>query len=81
MKTAISIPDPLFEAAERFAQRMGMSRSQLYAVALQEYLQAHKREQITNQLDAVYAGEDSSLDPILVKLQAHTLAEESDATW
>jgi len=77
MKTAISIPDPLFEAAEQFAKRMGLSRSELYAVALQEYLQAHKQDQITQQLDAVYADEDSSLDPILVKLQAHTLSKEN----
>ncbi|MDJ0800728.1 MAG: ChpI protein [Calothrix sp. MO_167.B12] len=77
MKTAISIPDPLFEAAEQFAKRMGLSRSQLYAVALQEYLQAHKREQITKQLDSVYADEDSSLDPFFVQLQAHTLSEEN----
>lgn len=77
MKTAISVPDPLFEAAEQYAKRMGLSRSELYAVALQEYLQAHKREQITQQLDAVYADEDSSLDPLFVQLQAQTLAEEN----
>jgi metal-responsive CopG/Arc/MetJ family transcriptional regulator len=76
MKTAISIPDSLFEAAEQFAKRMGLSRSELYAVALQEYLQAHKQEQITQQLDAVYADEDSSLDPFFVQLQSHTLPEE-----
>ncbi len=76
MKTAISIPDSLFEAAEQFAKRMGLSRSKLYAVALQEYLQAHKRDKITKQLDAVYADEDSSLDPLFVQLQAQTLSED-----
>jgi metal-responsive CopG/Arc/MetJ family transcriptional regulator len=78
MKTAISIPDALFDAAEQFAKRIGLSRSELYAVALQEYLQAHKQDQVTKQLDAVYAREDSSLDPLFVQLQAHTLSEE---TW
>ncbi|MBV9388034.1 MAG: hypothetical protein JOZ78_16545 [Chroococcidiopsidaceae cyanobacterium CP_BM_ER_R8_30] len=77
MKTAISIPNPLFEAAEQFAKRMGLSRSELYAVALREDLQVHKRNQITRQLDAVYADEDSSLDPLFVKLQAHMLSEEN----
>ncbi|MBN3925838.1 ChpI protein [Nostoc sp. NMS4] len=77
MKTAISIPDPLFEAAEEFAKRMGLSRSQLYAVALQEYLRSHKPDEITKQLDAVYADEDSNLDPLFVKLQAHTISEEN----
>jgi metal-responsive CopG/Arc/MetJ family transcriptional regulator len=78
MKTAISLPDPLFQAAEQFAKRMGLSRSELYAVALQEYLQVHKQEQITKQLDAVYADEDSSIDPFFIKLQANTISEE---TW
>ena len=77
MKTAISIPDPLFEAAEEFAKRMGLSRSQLYAVALKEYLRSHKPDQITQQLDAVYVDEDSSLDPLFVRLQAHTISEEN----
>ncbi|MEH1939261.1 MAG: ChpI protein [Nostoc sp.] len=77
MKIAISIPDPLFEAAEKFAKLMGLSRSQLYAVALQEYLRSHKQDQITQQLDAVYADEDSSLDPLFVKLETHTISEEN----
>ena len=78
MKTAISIPDALFEAAEQFAKRMGLSRSELYAVALREYLQVHKQDEITKQLDAVYADEDSSLEPFFVQLQTDTLSKE---TW
>ncbi|NMG19765.1 ChpI protein [Brasilonema bromeliae] len=78
MKTAISIPDNLFEAAESFAKQMGLSRSELYAIALQEYLQVHRCDRITEQLDAVYADEDSSVDPFFVQLQAHTLPKE---TW
>jgi metal-responsive CopG/Arc/MetJ family transcriptional regulator len=77
MKTAISIPDPLFEAAEKFAQHKGLSRSQLYAIALQEYLQSHQPDQITQQLDAIYADEDSSIDPLFVSLQAHTISEDN----
>lgn len=77
MKTVISIPDPLFEAAEQFAKHKGLSRSQLYAVALQEYLQLHKPDQITQQLDAVYANEDSSIDQLFVSLQIHSLKYKS----
>ena len=77
MKTAISIPNPLFEAAEQFAKHKGLSRSQLYAVALQEYLESHKPDQITQQLDTIYADEDSSIDPLFVSLQAHTISEEN----
>ncbi len=64
--------------SDRYAKRMNLSRSELYAVALQEYLQAHRCDRITEQLDAVYADEVSRLDPFFVQLQAHTLPEE---TW
>ncbi len=76
MKTAISIPDELFESAEQFAQRRGMSRSELYATALRQYLQEHRSEGITEQLDAIYSTEPSSLDPALVHLQARSLPKD-----
>lgn len=38
MKTAISVPDGLFERADRLAHRLGKSRSQVYREALAEYL-------------------------------------------
>ncbi len=73
MKTAVSIPDELFESAERFARWRGVSRSELYAMALRQYLQEHRSEGITEQLDAIYATEPSSVDPVLAHLQAHSL--------
>jgi metal-responsive CopG/Arc/MetJ family transcriptional regulator len=76
MKTAISLPDPLFAAAEQFAQDKGLSRSELYARALQFYLQAHQSQAVTEALNQVYAEEDSSLDPALAAAQSHALAEE-----
>lgn len=47
MKTAVSVPDELFEAAERQAQRTKKSRSQLYAEALAEYLARHAPDEVT----------------------------------
>ena len=38
MKTAISLPDELFEEAESLASRLGMSRSGLYAAALEDFM-------------------------------------------
>lgn len=81
MKTAISIPDGLFESAEGFARRQGMTRSELYARALDAYLAEHKAEGITERLDVVYAGEsakESRLDPLLERMQADSLAVEDD---
>ena len=54
MKTAISIPDDVFDRAEREAQRLGMSRSQLYVTALRRFLEEYESSRITKQLDEVY---------------------------
>jgi metal-responsive CopG/Arc/MetJ family transcriptional regulator len=41
MKTAISLPDSVFEEAEALAQQLGLSRSELYTKALQAYLKKY----------------------------------------
>jgi metal-responsive CopG/Arc/MetJ family transcriptional regulator len=74
MKTAISIPDSVYEQAERYARRKGITRSELYRQALQLYLE--REETIVEQLNAVYDKEDSTLDPLLEKLQYRTLTGE-----
>ena len=76
MKTAISVPDEVFKQAERYAKQTGLSRSELYAKALAEYLEAHRRSRITEKLNAVYATEDSRLDPVLEKMQWASLPKE-----
>lgn len=76
MKTAISIPDEVFDAAEKLATRLGMSRSQLYATALRQYLEAHRSRGVTARLDAVYNDNDSSLDLRVAEAQTTSLGEE-----
>jgi metal-responsive CopG/Arc/MetJ family transcriptional regulator len=51
MKTVISIPDPLFHAAEELAKRTQRSRSQLYADALREYLTRQADEVVTEAMN------------------------------
>lgn len=55
MKTAISIPDDLFVAADALARELGQSRSHLYAQAVREYLARHSADSITEALNAVWA--------------------------
>jgi metal-responsive CopG/Arc/MetJ family transcriptional regulator len=63
MKVAVSIPDPVFEAAEKVSRRMHVPRSQLYARALQAYVKEHSQVDITARLNAVYGRVSSGLDP------------------
>jgi len=79
MKTAVSLPEPVFEAAERLAQRLRVSRSRLYTDAIRRYVEDHRTQGVTERLNAVYgpSGEDSGLDPVLAELQHRALREES----
>ena len=51
MKVAISLPDELFTQADRFAARVGLNRSQLYARAIEAYLANQDRDPVTQALD------------------------------
>jgi len=73
MKTAISLPDELFESADALAARLGVSRSQLYAEALAEYLAKHRDESVTVRLNEVYADEPSRVDSAFRSAQARSV--------
>ena len=76
MKTAISIPDDVFDAADEMAERLGMSRSQLYATAVRDYLDAHRSRGVTARLDQLYERVDSSLDLRVAESQTASLDED-----
>ena len=77
MKTAISIPDPVFKAAERLARRLGLSRSELYVRAVTDYLEEHKGQKVTELLDEIYEGiEDNELDTGFKRAQMKSIDKE-----
>ncbi|HEV8244991.1 MAG TPA: ribbon-helix-helix protein, CopG family [Polyangiaceae bacterium] len=60
MKTAISIPDELFERAEREAKRLRISRSELFARAVREFLGLERDSAIRASYDQAFVdGEDA----------------------
>ena len=74
MKTAISLPDELFLSANELAKRQGVSRSELYATAVSEYLAKHRDEDVTSKLNEVFADELSGLNPALRAAQARSVS-------
>jgi len=77
MKTAISIPDPIFKTAEKLANRLGMSRSELYVRAISKYVEAHKNKKITELLNEVYSDvEDQGLDKHFKRSQMKSINRE-----
>jgi metal-responsive CopG/Arc/MetJ family transcriptional regulator len=73
MKIALSIPDELFDSAETLSKRLGLSRSRLYATALEEFVAKHQGKKVTERLDSVYASQESRVDQATRRLQARSL--------
>ena len=75
MKTAISIPDPLFDDAEALAHRLHISRSELYANALRAFVAQHDEAAKRRALDDLYAVEPSALPAGVARSQARIASE------
>jgi predicted transcriptional regulator len=65
MKTAVSIPDDVFEKVERFARRARRSRSAVFSAALQEYVARHGADEVTDAMDRVCAEVTDQPDPFI----------------
>jgi len=76
MKTAISIPNDIFDAAEKTAKRLGVSRSELYSNAVKDYIDSHVAEHITDTLNEIYPAERSSLDPNINRMMLSSIEKE-----
>ncbi len=77
MKTAVSIPDEVFEGAERLARRTNRSRSRLFSDALKEYLARHTPDKVTEAMNstlALIADEQDSF----VSSAANTILERTE---
>ncbi len=78
MKTAISIPDPVFEAADKMARRLGMSRSQFYSKAVHALIEKYRYTGVTERLNAVYDASPGfgCLEGEIEELQSHSFSEK-----
>ena len=77
MKTAVSIPNDVFEHAERLARRTRRSRSQLFSDALKEYLARHAPDEVTDAVNRACAELQPTADDF-VSSAARRLLERSE---
>jgi hypothetical protein len=73
MKTAISIPDDVFQGAERLARRTKKSRSQLFSDAVREYISRHAPDDVTAAMDRVCAELGGQADDFVSSAARRTL--------
>jgi metal-responsive CopG/Arc/MetJ family transcriptional regulator len=77
MKVAISLPDPIFRAAEKLARRLKKSRSELYADAISAYVGATGARALTAKLNEAYGSQASGVEPALKHAQLERLSREA----
>jgi predicted transcriptional regulator len=73
MKTAVSIPDDIFEEAERLAERTQRSRSEVYARALAEYVARHAPDRVTEAMDQALSALNGDEDAFASTVGRRTL--------
>ena len=78
MKTAVSIPDPVFAKADRYARLVKKSRSQIFSEALREYLARHSPDEVTEAMDQALDAIEEQRDPFVAKAGERILRQ---AEW
>lgn len=73
MKTAVSIPDGVFTETERLARRLRKSRSEVYSLALAEYVARHAPQRVTEEMDRVCAEVGEKADEFSAAAARRTL--------
>jgi metal-responsive CopG/Arc/MetJ family transcriptional regulator len=77
MKTAVSMPDELFRMAEATARRLRVSRSELYAKAIAEFLKRQQGNLVTERLNTAYSQRTAKVDSGLHRAQLRSLDKDS----
>jgi antitoxin MazE6 len=78
MKTAVSVPDPVFQSAERLARLLKKSRSQLYSEALAEYVARRAPDGVTEAYDRLADEVDTRPQPSVARA-AHRVLKNTES--
>jgi len=76
MKTAISVPNDVFELSERLAKKLKVSRSKIFAMGVKKLGEEYDDEDLIAKINRVCEKVDTSVDPVLRKYQSRILRKE-----
>lgn len=84
VKTAVSMDEALFREAEKWAGKLGVSRSQLFANAVSEYVRERENEELLKRLNEAHAdGLDEEDEELLERMRIYhgRLLDETGNEW
>lgn len=76
MKTAISVPNDVFELSERLAKKLKVSRSRIFAMGVKKLAEEHDDDEVTARLNEFYSKERAEIDPVVMKMAALSLPND-----
>jgi hypothetical protein len=76
MKTAISVPEDVFKLSEKLAKKLKVSRSAVFAMGVKKLAAEHDENEIIAQINRVCEKADTSLDPVLMRMQMVSLPKD-----
>ena len=81
IKTAVSIQKSLFEEAENLARRMSVSRSRLFALALEDYIRRQQNRELLARINAAYADEPDPDEQLLHRKARRSHRRVVEGEW
>ncbi len=80
VKTAISLQETLLERIDELAREMSVSRSHLFAIAAEEYLQRHRNQDLLERINQAFvdAPDPSELDRLHSMKRSHRKIVEGE---
>lgn len=76
MKTAISVPNDVFQLSDRLAKKLRISRSAVFAMGVRKLGEEFDDEEITSRLNDYYGKQRAELDPVIVQMAAISLPND-----
>jgi metal-responsive CopG/Arc/MetJ family transcriptional regulator len=81
VKTAVSVQKSLFERAEGLARKMKVSRSKLFALALEDYIDRQQNQELLAQINAAYAEEPDPAEQTLRRKARRQHRRSVEGEW
>ena len=76
MKTAISVPNEVFQLSEKLAKKLKVSRSAIFAMGVKKSAEEHDEDEIIAQINRVCEKVDTSVDPVLFQMAMLSLPKD-----
>lgn len=81
VKTGISIPKALFDRAEELAQKMNVTRSKLFSLALEDYVRRQRNAELLAQINAAYSDGLDDAEKEFLKAASEQFSRQAEGEW